>query len=352
MYPNLKAFYVLAFGMALATPVCAQTNDEPLLLLNPGTEDEIPLQLDNAEPARINPNTGNIEIFTLDPQACNAGGGSCPSAQVLVAPFAPDPARVQQGSFFTATLSSLGAVKCRRTGLSGTTWNTNFITPPDNGTRTQNIPADFQPGEYQLRYECENGDFSDSSGPVTLEVIPSDDDGTPPPTVPESCEDVPLPDSWRRDTTAFAQSSASTRAWGDFFTLNFPATQGANLAINKDRYAAFSFDPSAAPSDETWTLGFGDLIGSVPPTIGTVAPTISISECPGDFRPELGNCRLMLGEPFRFTKNPNDTANRCVLPEADTLYLNITYIAQFELNKPGMFIWNCGGKEECGHFVQ
>jgi len=343
---NFLAFITL--GIAFSTLAAAQ--DTPKLILNPETADETPIDLDPSKSAAIKADTGNIEIFTLDPQACGAAAGSCPDASVIVSAPNPDPAVVEQGGVFNAPLSSLGAVACRRTGLPGTTWNTDFISPPPDGNRTQTVPAALATGTYELKYECRNGDFL-SSQVATLQVNIGDTGGGGPGPVPTECEDIPLPTGWSRDTTTIAKSSQTVLKWSDFFDTEFPLTQGENLAVNEDRYAAFSFDPSTAPAAGSWRLGFADLFSTVSAGIGTVAPTISISTCPGDFRPELGNCRLVSGQPFKFTTDPAE-ASSCLLPDADTLYLNVTYIANFSLDDPTGFIWTCGGEDECGHFVQ
>jgi len=313
----------------------AQADAEPELILNPGTTDEFVITIDESSPVEINPGSRDVTVFTVDPQACSgSNSGDCPMATVEVGSFTPNPASVEQGSSFTATLNSLGATQCRRTGLPGTSWNTAFISPPPDANRTQTVPSDITPGIYTLEYECINGDFTGVQTAM-LEIL-EDNSGEEP--VPAACDEVPLPAGWSRDTTAIAKSSASTRTWSDAFGgATFPVTQGENLAVNENQFAAFSFNPSTAPD------GGG---------IGQVAPTISMSECPGDFRPELGNCRLTLGEPFRWTTNPDDTSGRCLLPDADRLFLNITYILQFSLDDPSGFIWTCGGQSECGHFVQ
>jgi len=348
---------ILMFACASGT--LAQTvSDDPELVLNPGTADELAISIlldegSTQPPVSIDPATGDVRIFTADPQACSGSDpDACPTASVLVAAFSPDPATVTQGGSFTASLGSLGATACRRTGLPGTSWEmSGFDSPPPDGNRTQTVPSDVPEGLYTLRYECVNGDF-DGAEEATLEVVQGSTDDPDPPPVPVECEDVPLPTGWRRDTTSIARSSASTLTWEDVFDRSFPNTQGENVAVNEDRYAALRFDPSNAAAGASGELGFGDLSNLVTTGIGTIAPTISISACPGDFRPELGNCRMIAGEPFRWTTDVNDTSGRCILPDAGALYLNITYILSFSQDDPSGFIWTCSGESECGHFVQ
>lgn len=328
----------------------AQTDAEPKLILNPGTADEFIITIDETSPVGINPGTRDVTVFTADPQACaGTDSGNCPSATVEVGSFTPNPVSIEQGSSFTATLVSLGATECRRTGLPGTSWNTAFIRPPPDANRTQTVPSDIAAGTYTLAYECANGDFTGRQT-ATLEIVEADSGEDP---VPATCDDVPLPAGWKRDTTAIAQSTESTRTWSDAFGgATFPATQGENIAVNENQFAAFGFDPSDALVGAQGELGFGDLKGSIG-GIGQVAPTISMSECPGDFREELGNCRLVAGEPFRWTNDPTDTSSgRCILPDAERVFLNITYIAVVNLEDPSNFIWDCRGESECGHFVQ
>lgn len=328
----------------------AQTDGEPKLILNPDTADEFVITIDETSPVGINPGTRDVTVFTADPQACaGTDSGNCPSATVEVGSFTPNPASIEQGASFTATLGSLGATECRRTGLPETSWNTAFISPPPDANRTQTVPSDIAAGTYTLAYECANGDFTGRQT-ATLEIVEADSGEDP---VPATCDDVPLPSGWSRDTTAIAKSNESTRTWSDAFRgATFPATQGENIAVNQKQFAAFSFDPSTAPAGASGELTFGDLGNSVSSGIGVVAPTISMSQCPGDFRPELGDCRLMLSKPFKWTTDPNDTSGACILPDADRLFLNITYIAEINLDDPSGFLWNCRDESECGHFVQ
>ena len=321
-------------AICAALSLHAQTSSDPKLTLNPGTEDELVIDLKLTAPVVIDPNTGGLSLSTLDPNACS-GSNDCQEPQIQVNPFELSPPEVEQGSSFTATLSSVGAWECRRDGLSGTSWNLASTTPPPDGNVSVFVDSgvEARTTPYTLRYECEN------AGKVVVAtanlVVSQPTDPQPDPEPPAGCEDVPLPTSWSRDTTALAGDSTSqTRTWIEAFELQFPSGNTGNIAANRNQYIAFEIDPGNIPQNGAGGLQFNTFASQPSGDIGQTTPTISISECPGDFRPQADpNCRKVNATQLLWTADPNNQS-RCSIDTSKTRYfVNIVY-AGGELSNP------------------
>jgi len=288
----------------------AQTTE---ILFNGG---ECSVLLDDAAAVEINPgNDGNVEATTFDPDFCSA---TDTTAEVTVSPLNL-PLETPQGSSFTVNLSSLGARECRRLGLAGTNWPSDWISPPPDGSFDVEIPADFPASGVPetLTYECRNGDL-DGQASDEVTVTESDDGGDL-----FTCTDL-RPDSWQRDNRILVNSSAITETWQDVFQgVAFPDGNWRNVVIPRRRYAALAFDPAGVSAGDRGAVD-SQLVQGFSVPFGKAL--ISISPCPGDFRPAvLGACLQEADKVSSFRWSVGSEPSRCELPDAETLYFNIAY---------------------------
>lgn len=338
-FQRIAMAFVLASGFG--GTVIAKAQEQ--LILNKGQPSETSIPLQSGSIVTIDPLTGNILAIPADPIVCS---GDC-TASVDVNTFTV-PADINQGESFTTSLSSLGSRECQRSGLPGSTWNQDWALPI-GGSLVVTLNADIVPDTYTLIHECRNGDIFESAS-ATLVVNEGNIEEPPPPA---ECDEFMRPAGWTRDTAVLGLTSTLTFSWRDFFGVEFPAANGRNMIIGRDQYAALSFTPGQISA--SGQLNFTELSNSFSDRVGFGPTVVSISACPGDFRKDiLDKCMVedaAQTNAFRWTTDPDPAdTSLCVLPDAETLYLNVSYRDDFGR-------WSCSSDtfgdefDECGNFV-
>ena len=185
--------------------------------------------------------------------------------------------------------------------------------------------------------------------------------------IPEECAQqgrLPPP-HWTRETNGNAGNpTLETETWRDLFQSDFPLGSTINGRVRSNRYLALSFNPGTAGTKGGIT--FTDLSGDI--IVASEAPAlVSISACPGDFRPQSGaavNCRRLgvtAGNGFRWSRLESEQINKCVIDlidsGADLLYFNITYVSNATADGPApdQLEWACRQDNptgSCGHRMQ
>jgi len=343
--PITSAITILAVigACALIETVAAQSAK---IILNEGAC-TIDL-LDGSEVSIItdsgDPNLGDLKAFTLNPDFCSTISST---ASVTVSPLNP-PAEVEQGGRFSVSLSSLGARQCRRTGLVGTNWPSDWISPPPSGDFPVDIPSGFTSGSKTFTFECRNGDiveYADAQITVTEADL-------------LTCTD--LNPGWSRDNAILAGSLEITETWQDVFgdLVSFPIGNWQNIAVESNKFGALAFDTNGIQANEDGRITSQEIQGL---GIKFGATLVSISPCQGDFRIDvLGACLQeipTIGGAFRWSTDPADSLSHCILPDANPLYLNIAY-GQILTNSDGSqrVSWRCTTSqtsvEECGSRIE
>jgi len=341
------ALAALILLMTQVAPVSAQNQSE--LVLNPDTSDELRINLTDQTLIEIDPQTGNLNISGLTVPDFASG-------QVSVEPFSPSPASVEQGESFQVNLNTRGAWTCRRSGLPDSEWLTSN---PElvNGTISVRVDTSIDPDNYTLIVECENAGTVVSES-ATLEVNAASE---PDPDLPPACDEVPLPASWSRDTTALAADSVtSTLSWRNVFGNDFPSGNSKNIGVDRNRFMALEFDPSDLPSNAEGLISF-NTFQSQPADTGNRTPTVSIARCPGDFRkPSFADraCRKVGTTTIQWSTDPE--ASGCQLDTTESRYfLNVVYAFRIDEDDPTTWFYSCPDNTdddrtnfpECGSLV-
>ena len=342
---NHRPTFLLALTvLVLATSGAALSQSE--LVLNPDTTDPLLIPLFSDSTLKIDPETGAVEVTSAD--TSNLGG----TAEVAVDAFTPVPGTVEQGKSFMVSLGSRGAWQCSRSGdLPDGEWQESDSLR--NGTVSVTVDPSIEPkSSYTLRFECENAGVSDFATAL-LEVVPAPE---PDPTLPAGCDDLPLPTDWTRDTSVIpGDTITTTKTWFDVFELPFPQANGKNLAHNRDQYMSLEFDPSDLPADAEGTITFNTVSTSIPPGIGNGTPTVAISRCPGDFRPQADSaCRRIDANSIIWSTALDTAEPGCQIDVSESRYfLNVVYALEFfGPDDPSTWFYNCpDGQDECGSLV-
>lgn len=342
--------------MCLAASTPAQNSGSIILTCSDtNTTSEIPLA--DGSPVSIN-SDGNLEATATE---CPTGGTG--TATVTVDEIKPSPLTVEQGAEFSANIGSLGARSCTRSSgepaLVSSGWDATNASPRLPGHSINvSVGSTAVPGEYTLRHVCRNGDVSKSAPPVTIQVVAPDTSSDPGDPVPVSCNSIPLPDRWSRETTPIAGSFTNKSTWQQVYGVPFPDGSSVNAAAGEDKYIALQFDLSSLGGATEGLINHNTLSNAGISNVGTRKPVFSISECPGDFRAELGSaCRRLPGSTaeIKWATHSRDPA-RCVLEPDKTYYLNMAYATWYpEANKddPTSWYWACdsSGSNQCGSLL-
>ena len=293
------------------------------------TPTEIELENDSTS-FQINPQTGVITINAtpLDPTACSATA-DCSNVQVDITTFNA-PSAVNQGATINFSWSSRGAWSCAGSGLPGTSWNTGTKQPDGN----QSVPSGSLPlGSYTAVLECSNGPVTDQLS----RVITIQDGGT----IDPNCQDRQPPAGLSRDTTVRQASVLDTglaqraTTWLEFYRLPFPRGNDSFMKVDRNRYAALSFDTDGFASGDNGTIEFNN-----PQFINTTGgKLVSISECQGDFNPQPGNenCIQYIGPAGTLQWAINSSNfGRCELQPNTDYYLNVLFTGDDD-----NFNWAC-----------
>jgi hypothetical protein len=347
---TLKTFALLGLILLMTQVAPASAQNESELVLNPDTPDELRINLTDQTLIEIDPQTGNLNISAVTVPDFASG-------QVSVEPFSPSPAFVEQGESFQVNLNTRGAWTCRRSGLPDSEWLTSD-TELVNGTISVRVDTSIDPDNYTLVVECQNAGTIESES-ATLEVNAASE---PDPDLPPACDEVPLPASWTRDTTALSGDSVtSTLSWRDVFGNDFPSGNSTNIGVDRNRFMALEFDPSDLPGNAQGLISFNSFASQPGGDIGNRTPTVSIARCPGDFRkPSFADraCRKVGINTIQWSTDPD--ASGCELDTTESRYfLNVVYAFPIDEDDPTTWFYSCPDSSdpdrtnfpECGSLI-
>ncbi|MGK7295442.1 MAG: hypothetical protein ACNS61_06370 [Candidatus Wenzhouxiangella sp. M2_3B_020] len=317
-----RSFLSLIAALAL-TPVIATAQS---IIINGQT-----FPLDTSQPVSVDPGTGDISVTTQDPVVCSVGGDPA-----SISSFSLDPIVASQGdgnvtvqAFYTTT----DATSCTGTSdsssfLLNSDWDDQtLLTQSAGGEQAFQVNVDnLSTGSYTLTLQCSNAAGSDSATATfdVAEAQTGDCAGTAPTNLTRDTAIIPLSSD---ETTTFAS------IWGDF-----PGANTNNWRIRNGQYAALEFS----------TVGLSsNAIGQVSIQSGPDNPLgphlYSISECPGDFGPNVPtNCRKVVDpaqqEELVWAMDPFSV--QCDLEPNKTYYFNM--VPAINLPSTRNPQWACG----------
>lgn len=323
--------FLLLPALALSGSIHSQT--APELVLNPGTPEELRLELSSQSSVEIDPETGGLQVSSVTVPDLGTGG------EVSVAPFSPSPSVVEQGQTFEVTVDTRGAWSCSRSGLPDSEWLESDAEPV-NEVVSVRVDTSVAADVYTLQLECENGGTVASESAVLEVTEPPEPD----PDLPADCGNVPLPAAWSRDTTALAGDRfTSTLTWRDVYGNDFPSGSSENIGVDEDQFMALEFDPSTLRAGAQGSITFNSFASQPGGDIGNGTPTVSISRCPGDFREPVSDapCRRVNGTSINWTTDPAD-GSRCSLDTSQTRYfINVVYAYERDESDPSTWFYSC-----------
>lgn len=343
---SLLCLFVVAFAGFNSGATAQQTAE---VLLNPGSTDEKKIPLDQDSELTIEPATGNLLIRGAD--LSNLGTPDGCDATVDITSFALS-SQTQQGGDFSATLASIGAIECSRSGFPESSWDTQApVSPPPDGTFQFQVDVDASPNpEETLIFSCSNG-CATASAEQNIEVVEAADE--PDPDLPSACDGLPLPANWSRDLSVLiSDPETETRRWSDIFGFSFPNGTSKNIGADRDRFISIRIDISDLDQGDFGTINWLDLRGQ--PQVGERPPVISLSQCPGDFRDSLSSTclRTEVQNDISWTTDASDFT-RCSLPaDGSVIYLNVVHAQQNGSVNPEDWTWACSGEGVCGNLVE
>ena len=184
--------------------------------------------------------------------------------------------------------------------------------------------------------------------------------------IPEECAQqgrLPPP-HWTRELHGLVDDPhIITDTWQSTWRLEFPFPSGnvRNIGIKKNHYLSLMFNSGIRGTGgqlNMLDLG-GDVVG-----MGTRPAIVSLSRCPGDFKPQKGNrklCQRMavggLSSSFSWTRAPDEAHLRCLLLPNEVYFLNIAYVStqSQDAQDPENLVSRCQPSHPdrpCGHAVQ
>jgi len=222
------------------------------------------------------------------------------------------------------------------------------------GSEIVNIGGSLATGNYNVRLRCQN---AGGSSPIRTRTVSVQD------VTPSACgANQSPPSSMTRATNCTQNGSADCRSYDSVFG-EFPGSLGiARFVLSQNQYAAMAFTPSSVPASGRVQINADFLqTGFVP----TGQLLWSISNCPGDFRPEtasqiMGDEACLLdgfsaNTGFKFggaASLSSETTCALLLDPGTTYYLNIVYTFDDPNQVDGGDLsWDCS-EDECGHQLQ
>lgn len=320
--------FVLAAALALiATGTMAQS--QSIILNTTPTPTAIPL-LDGTD-VTVDPLSGDLTATPQDPAAC-AATADCSEVDVSITTFTVSPSTVSQGQTVSFQWNARGAWECQGSNLATTTWNGTKLPTGSQSVSTSSL----SPATYTAILDCNNGPVTDSSQ-VNFTVTTAGGGGGG--GGPQFCSDngrLP-PAGLDQDTQIIVGSSTTTNTWQQLFSATFPNGNGRDTSIQRDRYAALSFNSGSLATGTSGRVLFDVLQTTIPSGFKIV----TISECPGDFTTALSSgCRRFFGQDgIRWSINTGGGFD-CILSPNTDYYLNVVYT----LNDTAPYDdWACSG---------
>lgn len=294
--------------------------------------------LDPDVPLTIDPATGNVTLSTVEPLPEPPPD----SAPTIITPLSLTPTQASQDNGtidVAATYVTEEAVSCEgRVGSPSFGLNTNWdeldlLLQSPQGQQTFQVDlGNLQATEYTLELRCENSTGSVNSL-AQFEVTPGSSD---------ECIGV-APASLTRDTRILAGSATfETLTFASLFG-SFPGSVDKRITINRDQYAALQFNTNQINDDSV-----GAVILSTPAIFPIGPMLMTISECPGDFRPVLSDACRVLVNPFQntgiFHAVEPFNSFQCDLELNTEYYLNI--VPTVEIPGDSNPVWACGRDDD------
>lgn len=321
--------------------------------------DPILIPLDPAIPVGIDPATGDI---TATAEAGFICGGGCqvsldPADDAFFTVNGGSSATVPENGSVTFNWQARGAWNCTGTlqdstgaTVTSTAWPGSGKLPfgPQTVTLTNLLPDVYTAG-----LNCANSGEVAAATPVTIEVISSGLE------IPAQCQGRQPGGSAPSSVCNASNQSANCYSYANAFGP-FPGSQNSIEYIQfRDTYHAMEIDTTGLtdPSGSyTWEVPQGFF------SEGTGRKIMTISRCPGDFdraaiTAEMGeDCYTQIGglDNLRWKLEGTSGANRCVLSEGETYWLNIIYTDDPEGTDPANLTWECSSNssaQNCGNLL-
>lgn len=339
---------------------------EPELILNPDTTDELRVNLKADAAVSISPEDGSISVSTEPAAFCPEvpDTSACEDQIDLeIGTFTLNGATsariVDQGDQVQISYATRGAWACDRSGLPGTTWNrTNRLPSGTVQVNTADLDETLLGQALDVTLACFNGPKQ-----VTLErqLTVNEVDDTPPPESPQSCINagrVP-PANWTREREFLVDSFSfppqllpeEKEAWTDVFSLDFPGGgTTARMVLNTREYAVISINTGDftvfGPLRDSGRWLTQAVDGGFPAGTKDGRLLVSVSQCPGDFTPQSDpGCR---GATFDWKKDDGIADTQlCNLQPNTRYYINFSFVRDRAEEDP---VWECdsGSSSQCG----
>ncbi len=362
MNPNaLRAISLLALsaGLMFAGGASAQVNSPKVVISNTSPQAEIGLETgSNVEFAANGDLTIRCRKTGNDCVTANIGGGGVgngPTGLVLT----PSATTLTAGAPFNLTWTSTNAEACYAVGPSGVSgWSGRALATVQG---SPGLSLSLVQGVYAFQMRCYNAGGSTS---VTSATVTVEQGGGGPGPGTGYCSEYydgstrPVPTDVRFTAHGFARSeTAFSTIWGTTPGIGGgPAISLPGNFLNPAalRYLTIPFVLNA-PANQV-TFQWIDAQGT---GIPSGAVSVTISPCPGDFRPRsfnppgndvylsfnCGSAQAGISGSLSASRPESGLAG-CVAPTGKTMYLNIATYDMFTPTTPSST--SCGASSTCG----
>ncbi len=339
----------------LASPKIVITNTNPLAEIGLEVGSSVEFAANGDLQVRCRTAAGVCDLRNL-----GSGGGTNPPTNLTLTPSSTS---ITAGAPFNLTWSSSNAEACFGSGPTNPAVSGWTNQPLTTSRGSPGLSLTLAEGSYNFQMRCYNATGSAIVNASAVTVGP----GTPP-VGDGYCTEYyngttrPVPTDVRFTAHNFQQV---LRSFGDIWGVQPGIGSGPQVAVpgnflnpSTSRYLAIPFTLSGAANQVTFT--WIDVQGSGIPT-GQVA--VTISPCPGDFRPRVfpsppsdvylsQNCRFdqtgISGNLVAAT--PTSGLSGCLAPTGKQMYLNIATYNMFTTTTPTTS--TCGGNSTCGVNMQ
>lgn len=339
--------------LMVSTATTAQVEKE--LEIQRPDDAAIPVPLDETVPVIIDPVTGDITVTAEPGFECGSG---CEDVEVSMAGSDGEllvngetSVEVPENQSVTFQWAARGAFSCIGTGeLVGTAWNSQTRAP--SGAATVALQG-LEPGTYTAGIECSNGPASDTRGPVTINIAPSDLE------IPAGCEGRQPGSAAATGTCINGEPDTNCFSYQEVFTDPFPGeSRGREFVTQADTFVAMKFSTDGlSASSGGWSFQTPQFASR-----NTGSKQMSISTCPGDFdadaiASDMGSTSCIVKTsaitPTVRWKRAGESGLACPLEVGREYYLNIIYTSDAVSDDPGTIQYDCGGlaDSECANLT-
>ena len=355
---------ILPLGAAvvlLAGAAQAQVASPKVTITNTATPIEIPLDATSSVDIKAN---GDIDIkCRLANGACpSVGGGSNPGTGPASVTLTPSATSLAANTAFSLNwTSSAGTEACYGAGPTGMSGWTG-VALGANGTRSVTLA---NVGSYVFQVRCFNSSGSTTVSSATVTV--TEPTTNPPPTGSNYCSEFydgstrAVPTVPNFTAFGFIKSEKTLgELWGIVpgqASTTRVGMPGVHLDPSAGRYLAIPFVMTEdAGSMSQFTLDWIEANNTVGIPSGAI--TVTVSPCPGDFRPPTGftntsdpylgyQCRknsALVSSNITITSSP--TLSGCPAPKGKLMYVNIATYNMYGTSAPTTT--TCSGFSTCG----